>query len=100
MCAVVSLTPFPGVHFIRYHHRVAYDILHFRYPLAIPSFNEIKKDASFSVVGAYCDGVNDSLDDDRSSSRYYLRKKAPGQIDHRFKNVRYIGELVKFRVRV
>lgn len=32
--------------------------------------------------------------------RYFLRKKAPGQIDHRIKNVRFIGELVKFRVRV
>ena len=37
---------------------------------------------------------------DMNVVRYFLRKKAPGQIDHRIKNVRFIGELVKFRVRV
>eukprot|EP00752_Nemacystus_decipiens_P014194 g12623.t1 len=38
------------------------------------------------------------LEELRSHFRYFLRKKAPGQIDHRIKNVRFIGELVKFRV--
>lgn len=30
--------------------------------------------------------------------RYFARKKAPGQIELRVKNARFIGELVKFRV--
>ncbi|CAN0203100.1 unnamed protein product, partial [Ectocarpus fasciculatus] len=38
------------------------------------------------------------IDELRSHFRYFLRKKAPGQIDHRIKNVRFLGELVKFRV--
>lgn len=47
------------------------------------------------------DHINDGLVRDdvyAARNRYFLRKKAPGQIDHRIKNVRFIGELVKFRV--
>lgn len=47
----------------------------------------------FFARGTLTDGV------DAARDRYFLRKKAPGQIDHRIKNARFIGELVKFRVR-